>query len=268
MNLSVRRDPPLFILLSCGCIFGGKRRKIHSWVHYDFFFLFFRPTLTMNVDWERFSPKDSSFVFSCSTSESHLTISVPKISPLSPEVAGHRTIAANPIWRETNANKKYCGNHGGNAAPLLLQYWALVHHFYIRIHRILILIINNSIMGSDSYFTSLMSGLHGYFGAILGITSVIGGISSYSTLLHSILQPRTRKLYPNIINVDCCVVYMHHIPRNPPGAARIVLSLSLVCRRLPGTPLVDSIITSKYAPNPAPRPQYFMYIYPSERGRE
>ena len=38
-----------------------------------------RPTLTMNVDRERFSPKDSSFVFLCSTSESHLTISVQKI---------------------------------------------------------------------------------------------------------------------------------------------------------------------------------------------
>jgi hypothetical protein len=41
------------------------------------------------------------------------------------------------------------------------------------------------------------------------------------------LQPRTRILYPYIINVDCCVVYISHSPRNLPRAARIVLSLSL-----------------------------------------
>ena len=59
---------------------------------------------------------------------------------------------------------------------------------------------------------------------------------------------------------------MHHIPRNPPGAARIVLSLA-GRRRRPGTPLVDSIVAAKYALNPAPRPQYSIYVTNGERER-
>ena len=91
-------------------------------------------------------------------------------------------------------------------------------------------------------------------------------ITSYFTLLQSTLQPLTRRLYPYIINVDCCVVYMHHIPRNPPGADRIVLSLYLPpSSRHPTRRQYyhGRICTRRRSP-----PQIIQYMSPTERERE
>jgi len=56
---------------------------------------------------------------------------------------------------------------------------------------------------------------------------------------------------------------------SPPGALELCsLSLLLLGHRWPSTPLVDSIITVVYAPSPASRPQYFIYMSQTERGRE
>ena len=134
-------------------------------------------------------------------------------------------------------------------------------------HLILILIIVQHCYGLLGWVFSFSdwSGLRGYRRG--NSRHRVDSISSDSASFQSILPPRAHRIYPSIINVDCYVVYMHHIPWNPPGAARIVLSLS-------GAPpparhaLEDSIIATKYALGPAPRPQYFIYVSPTERGRE
>ena len=91
-------------------------------------------------------------------------------------------------------------------------------------HRIIIFMILQYYYGLGSdFFLSDWSGLRSSNRS--NSRHRIDVISSNSALLHSMLQPRTRTLYPYIINVDCCVVSMHHIPRNLPRAARIVLSL-------------------------------------------
>ena len=129
---------------------------------------------------------------------------------------------------------KITSNFAETMAKLPLPYyyksWVSLHHLlYSNASNDYIYVLQYYYGLGSVFFLSDWSGLQGSFRA--NSRHRIDAISSDSALLHSMLQPRTRILYPYIINVDCCVVYISHSPRNLPRAARIVLSLSRRRRR-------------------------------------
>ncbi len=87
----------------------------------------------------------------------------------------------------------------------------------------------------------------------------------FDSFRHSYPTATHHRSYMLIVASFICIV----ITISPPGAARSVCSLSsLRARRRPGSHNFDHIIAAKYALSPAPVPQYFIYMSPTERGRE